>query len=175
MKRVLITGMSGAGKSSLLDELAARGHRTVDTDYGGYFHTVDGERLWREDRINALLGSAPNALPGVLFVQGTTRNQVLFYHRFNHIILLTARRPRSWPNGWPPAPPTPTGRIRPSSPRRSSTSRRWNRCCGLRPRSKWSPRSRSCGSPTSSSTTCGDPEGPVNRSSSGATALTGWG
>ena len=33
MKRTLITGMSGAGKSSLLHELAARGYRTVHTDY----------------------------------------------------------------------------------------------------------------------------------------------
>lgn len=30
MKRVLITGMSGTGKSSLLDELAARGYRAVE-------------------------------------------------------------------------------------------------------------------------------------------------
>lgn len=30
MKRVLVTGMSGTGKSSL-HELAARGYRTVDT------------------------------------------------------------------------------------------------------------------------------------------------
>src|ERR1700728_4529193 len=82
--------MSGAGKSSLLDELAARGHRTVDTDYGGYFHTVDGESLWREDRVSALLDSAPDELPGVLFVQGTTRNQVLFYPLFDHIVLLSA-------------------------------------------------------------------------------------
>ena len=31
MKRVLVTGMSGTGESSLPHELAARGHRTVDT------------------------------------------------------------------------------------------------------------------------------------------------
>ena len=82
--------MSGTGKSSLLRELAARGYRTVDTDYGGYFQTVDGESLWREDRISALLSSAPDELPGVLFVQGTTRNQRLFYPRFQHIVLLSA-------------------------------------------------------------------------------------
>ena len=90
MKRVLITGMSGTGKSSLLHELAARGYRTADTDYGDYFQTSDGERLWREDRISVLLSSAPDQLPGVLFVQGTTRNQVLFYPRFHHIVLLSA-------------------------------------------------------------------------------------
>jgi shikimate kinase len=90
VKRVLITGMSGAGKTSLLNELTARGHRTVDTDYGEYFHTVDGERLWRVDRISALLDSAPDHLPGTLFVQGTTRNQGLFYPRFHHVVLLSA-------------------------------------------------------------------------------------
>ncbi len=90
MRCVLITGMSGTGKSSLLEELAARGYRTVDTDYGDYYETIDGERLWREDRISALVSAEPDDATGVLFVQGTTSNQVVFYPRFHRIVLLSA-------------------------------------------------------------------------------------
>jgi dephospho-CoA kinase len=86
-KCVLITGMSGTGKSTLLTELAARGHRTVDTDYGDFHRRVDGETLWRTERIDQLLSSHRN---GLLFVQGTTRNQTEFYPRFDHIVLLSA-------------------------------------------------------------------------------------
>jgi hypothetical protein len=82
--------MSGVGKSSLLDELASRGYRTVDTDDGGRYETVGDETLWREDRIAALLADESEGFPGVLFVQGTTRNQTLLYPRVDHIVLLSA-------------------------------------------------------------------------------------
>jgi shikimate kinase len=90
MTRVLITGMSGVGKSALLDELARRGYRTVDTDYGDFYEQVDGERLWRRDRIEALLRSAPSGSKDLLFVQGTTRNQGSFYPWFDDVVLLSA-------------------------------------------------------------------------------------
>lgn len=89
MKRVLVTGMSGVGKSSLLDELASRGYATVDTDYGDFHEMVDGERLWRRERIEAVLDATVRG-PRVLFVQGTVRNQGSFYSRFDRIVLLSA-------------------------------------------------------------------------------------
>jgi dephospho-CoA kinase len=36
MTRVLITGMSGTGKSTALAELARRGHRVVDADLSAW-------------------------------------------------------------------------------------------------------------------------------------------
>ena len=60
--RVLVTGMSGTGKSSALAELAERGYRVVDTDDPGWTEWVDvpeeagvGEHLWVEDRMADLL------------------------------------------------------------------------------------------------------------------------
>jgi dephospho-CoA kinase len=89
---VLVTGMSGTGKSAVLAELARRGHRVVDTDYGDWVEdvrTADGgsERLWREDRMGALLAERA---AGTLFVSGCVANQGTFYGRFSAVVLLSA-------------------------------------------------------------------------------------
>jgi dephospho-CoA kinase len=90
---VLVTGMSGTGKSSTLAELARRGHRVVETDEGGYSEEVPSwdpgglEQLWREDRIDALLDRHDE---GVLFIAGCVANQGTFYPRFDAVVLLSA-------------------------------------------------------------------------------------
>lgn len=82
MSRVLLTGMSGAGKSTILDELRRRGCLAVDTDYDGW-ELPDG--TWDEPRMNRLLTRHRDVV-----VSGTVENQVHFYDRFEHIILLSA-------------------------------------------------------------------------------------
>jgi len=88
MKRVLLTGMSGTGKSTVLLQLAARGYRTVDMDDPGWSETApDGEWLWCEDRVRELLAADDGE---ALFVSGCARNQAKFYPQFDHVILLSA-------------------------------------------------------------------------------------
>ena len=97
MSRVLVTGMAGTGKSSVLAELARRGYRVVDTDDPGWreyrkhaepldeFHL--GEYLWVEDKMAAELGLDDGRS---LFVAGGARNQSKFYDRFDAVVLLSA-------------------------------------------------------------------------------------
>ena len=80
MARVLITGMSGAGKSSLLAAVSRRGFRTVDTDYDGW-ELSDAQ--WDEPRMSALLSEH-----ATIAVCGTAENQGRFYDRFEHVIYL---------------------------------------------------------------------------------------
>jgi dephospho-CoA kinase len=91
MKRVLVTGMSGTGKSTVIKRLAELGYQAVDSDYGGLTVEVDSgagrERLWREERVQELLATDG---ADVLFISGTSRNQVQFYPQFDHIVLLSA-------------------------------------------------------------------------------------
>jgi shikimate kinase len=82
MARVLVTGMSGVGKTTVLDELRRRGHLTLDTDYDGW---VLADHNWDESRMSAFLSDHAD-----VFVAGTVDNQGSFYDRFDHVILLTA-------------------------------------------------------------------------------------
>jgi hypothetical protein len=97
MSKILVTGMSGTGKSSALAELGLRGHRVVDTDdpgwreYHQYAESSDelhrGEWLWVEERMTRLLDSDDGRS---LFVQGCVRNQSRFHPRFHAVVLLSA-------------------------------------------------------------------------------------
>jgi shikimate kinase len=90
--RVLVTGMSGTGKSTVLGELARRGHRVVDTDYPPWSEEVaspggsGSEQRWCEDRVGALLAED---VRDSLFVSGCASNQGKFYDRFDAVVLLS--------------------------------------------------------------------------------------
>lgn len=97
--RVLLTGMSGTGKSTTIRALRDLGHRAVDLDEPGWSEyrlwpdsPAPGEVpvrewLWREDRVRALLDGH---VDGMLFVSGCAPNQARFRSAFDHVVLLTA-------------------------------------------------------------------------------------
>lgn len=119
MAVVLVTGMSGTGKSTVLGRLAQRGYRVVDTDFGGWIEEVPRsrpggagagvsagvgvgvgagvrvgvgggvERQWREDRVDALIAEHERS-GEVLFISGTVWNQGRFRDRFDEVVLLSA-------------------------------------------------------------------------------------
>jgi dephospho-CoA kinase len=88
MRRILVTGMSGTGKSSALAELARRGFRTVDTDEPGWtIEDEDGGRWWDDQRMAQLLADEEEP---TLYVSGTVTNQGRFYDCFDAVVLLSA-------------------------------------------------------------------------------------
>jgi dephospho-CoA kinase len=89
MRKVLVTGMSGTGKSSALAALEQRGFAVVDTDEGGWTVWAEAEDgyVWREERIAALLAREDGP---ALFVSGTVSNQGQFYPQFDAVVLLSA-------------------------------------------------------------------------------------
>lgn len=87
MQRVLLTGMSATGKSSVVAALRERGYKAIDTDDGWCEPLPDGRQRWRADAVTRLLDTED--VP-VLFVAGCEENQVRFHDRFDEIVLLTA-------------------------------------------------------------------------------------
>ena len=98
MRRVLVTGMSGTGKSSVIRALAAGGYVAVDLDDAAWSVWVDAEGdptgarpgkdwLWREERVAELLAEDG---AGTLFVAGCAPNMGRFLDRFDRVVLLRA-------------------------------------------------------------------------------------
>ena len=99
---VLLTGMSGTGKSTVILELRARGFKAVDFDCDEWSEWVDStpepdepgspvepnrDWMWREDRVHKLLSEND---ADILFVSGCAQNMAKFYPLFDAIILLSA-------------------------------------------------------------------------------------
>ena len=102
MKRILLTGMSGTGKSTVTGELAARGYKAVDADCDEFSEwvecigdadpfgspvEVDRDWVWQEDRIQYLLSTEDT---DVLFLSGCAENMGKFLPQFDHVVLLSA-------------------------------------------------------------------------------------
>lgn len=85
--RVLLTGMSGVGKSTIIRELVERGFRAVDADDGWVVPMPDGTQRWDVPAVTRLLdeGAEP-----ALFFAGCEDNMVELLPRFDCIILLSA-------------------------------------------------------------------------------------
>ena len=96
--KVLITGMSGTGKSTVIKALAKAGQRAVDLDADGWSRWAPCEGdptgakpghdwMWDEVRLFELLAEATDE---PLFVAGCAPNMGRFTPLFDRIILLSA-------------------------------------------------------------------------------------
>lgn len=98
MKRVLITGMSGTGKSAAILELAARGHAAYDLDTPEWSHWVDAtpddaltpqdgkDWVWQVDKVRMLLSQQRE---GMLYVSGCAENMTELFPLIDTVILLS--------------------------------------------------------------------------------------
>jgi adenylate kinase family enzyme len=89
VRAVLVTGMSGTGKSTALAELARRGFEVVETDGPPWSEWSDtaGGYVWREELVSDLLARPRET---TLYVSGTVSNQGRLYAQFDAVALLAA-------------------------------------------------------------------------------------
>lgn len=99
MKRILLTGMSGTGKSTAIQELAERGYAAYDLDTPEWSEWVEADIsdpltpaegkdwVWRLDRVRELLSKQGN---GTLFISGCAENMGQLFPLIDTVILLSA-------------------------------------------------------------------------------------
>ena len=88
MSHVLITGMSGVGKSTVLEALRSRGFACIDMDDASLsFHDDAGHQHWRTDLLVQLLEAHPER---TTFVVGSAEEQAGLHRQFRAIVLLSA-------------------------------------------------------------------------------------
>lgn len=80
-RNYLVEGLSGAGKSSVYEELIRRGHWAVSTDRAWKTH----DSMWDERRA---VGELESPEPEVLFVCGSSRNRDRFLRYFTRVFNL---------------------------------------------------------------------------------------
>ena len=95
-RNYLVEGLSGAGKSSVYEELIRRGHKAISTDRAWAYHADPDTGLpggpihhdnWMWDRQKAV-SELENPEPEVLFVCGSSRNRDEFLPYFIKIFNL---------------------------------------------------------------------------------------
>ena len=87
--RVLLTGMSGVGKSALLRALKTPDNLTIDMDYDGWIEYSEayGERAIDVERVLRLFADQSDR---EMILSGTAINQGKLYPHLDRVIVLTA-------------------------------------------------------------------------------------
>ena len=89
MRRVLFTGMSGTGKSTMLAALKTQENIVLDLDYGGWIYADphQGEPMFDISRLEAFFREHPQQ---DIYLAGTAVNQGQLYPHLSAVITLTA-------------------------------------------------------------------------------------